>query len=95
MIIRVDIDNTICKTVDGNYENATPIRENIEKINKLYKNGNTIIYWSSRGTLSGIDWFEMTKKQLMDWGCLYHQLELMKPFYDLLICDRSIRIEEL
>lgn len=95
MIIRVDIDNTICETINGDYENAIPIIENINKINKLYKEDNTIIYWTSRGVLTGIDWFEMTKNQLMNWGCLYHQLELIKPFYDLLICDRSIRIEEL
>lgn len=94
-VIRVDIDNTICETINGDYENAIPIFENIEKVNKLFEQGNTIIYWSSRGTITGIDWTDLTKKQLEKWGCLYTLIELKKPFYDLLICDRTIRIEEI
>ena len=32
----------------------------------------------------------------ISWGCKYHDLSVgEKPFYDLLICDRTKRIEEL
>ena len=46
MIIYVDIDETICtKAEDLNYANAQPIPERINKINNLFNEGNTIIYW--------------------------------------------------
>ena len=55
MIIYVDIDETICtKSEDLNYANAKPIRERIERINKLFDQGNTIIYWTARGTVTKV-----------------------------------------
>jgi hypothetical protein len=95
-VIYVDIDNTICTQVtDSKYENAKPWFENIEKINKLY-NDNYIKYWTARGSTSGNDYYELTKKQLDKWGAKYHELSAgEKPFYDLLICDRTKRIEEI
>ena len=36
MIIYVDIDETICHTINGDYPNSKPIQENIDKINSLY-----------------------------------------------------------
>jgi len=94
MVIFVDIDGTICRTVDG-YENAKPIYENIAKINKLYNEGHTIVYWTARGGNTGIDWSALTRKQLDEWGCLRHDLRLNKPSYDLFVEDKSVRIEEL
>jgi hypothetical protein len=96
MIIYVDIDNTICSQHEGEYEIAKPWRENIEKINKLYDEGHHIKYWTARGSGSGIDWYDVTKKQLDNWGCKYHELSTGdKPHYDLLICDKTKRIEEI
>ena len=97
MKIYVDIDETICfYNGERNYEDALPLESNIKKINKLYNQGNTIIYWSARGTVTGIDWYDVTKKQLKEWNCNYHKLILgKKPDYDLLICDKTKRIEEI
>ncbi len=96
MIIRVDIDECICYYDEKRiYDQAIPIKENIEKINKLYNEGHTIIYWSSRGIITGLDWFDLTEKQLKKWNCKYHELKLDKPFYDIIICDKSKRIEEI
>ena len=99
MKIFVDIDETIC-FYDGverlGYKNAIPHYVNIDKINKLYEEGNEITYWTSRGFYSGIDYYELTKSQLKDWGCKYNNLSVgEKPNYDLLICDKSKRIEEI
>jgi len=70
--------------------------ENIKKINKLYQEGHTIIYWTARGAVSGVDWTDVTKKQLKVWGAQYHDLRMnSKPHYDLLICDKTKRIEEI
>ena len=94
MIYYVDIDETICKyPVERKYEQAEPIIENILKINKLYENGNTIVYWTARGSTTGIDWTELTSKQLANWGVKYHELKLGKPHYDVFICDKAINSE--
>jgi hypothetical protein len=99
MNIYVDIDETICfyNRVDRlGYKEAIPSIENISKINKLYDEGNIITYYTGRGTVSKIDYYDLTKQQLEEWGCKYHELSVgEKPDYDLLICDKTKRIEEL
>ena len=97
MKIFVDIDETICYYKgEREYPNAIPIPENIKKINSLYDSGHHIKYWTARGTVTKKNWFELTKSQLKQWGCRYHELSVgEKPFYDLLICDKTKRIEEL
>ena len=97
MIIYVDIDETICYYKgDRYYPNAIPLPENIKKINSLYEDGHQITYWTARGTTTGKDWHKLTRKQLSSWGCHYHELSVgKKPTYDLLICDKSKRIEEI
>jgi len=97
MKIYVDIDETICfYKGPREYPFAQPNLENIKKINILYDNGNEITYWTARGTVTGIDWYDYTKKQLKRWKCKYHKLITgEKPAYDLLICDKTKRIEEI
>ena len=97
MIYMVDIDETICVSPESrDYSLATPIYKNIKKINKLYDQGNTIIYWTARGTGTGIDWREVTEKQFEKWGVKYHQLSLgKKPIFDLLIDDKALNIADL
>ena len=99
MKIYVDIDETIC-FYDGverrGYKNAIPNMGNIKKINKLYDDGNYIKYYTGRGSVSKIDYYDLTKKQLSRWGCKYHELSTgEKPDYDLFICDKTKRIEEI
>jgi dTDP-glucose 4,6-dehydratase len=91
MIYYVDIDETICKSPDNrDYSKATPIPNRITKINKLYDSGNTIIYWTARGTGSGIDWRDVTETQFKKWGVKYHELKFGKPIYNLFIDDKNI-----
>ena len=90
MIIYVDIDETICETPkDRNYSLATPIKENIEKVNALHSDGHIIIYWTARGTGSGIDWRDITEDQFKSWGVKYHDLKFGKPTYDIFIDDKN------
>ena len=99
MVIYVDIDETICyyNEISGvrDYSKALPIKKNIQKINQLYDQGNTIVYWTARGSRMQINWEELTKQQLDSWGAKYHELKVDKPFYDLFIEDKALRIEEL
>jgi hypothetical protein len=90
-IIYVDIDETICtKSPDGNYANASPITARILKINKLYEENNKIVYWTARGTGTGINWEDVTKKQFEEWNVKYHELKFGKPIYDLFIDDKNL-----
>tara|TARA_Y100000996_G_scaffold365566_1_gene310383 strand:+ start:571 stop:876 length:306 start_codon:yes stop_codon:yes gene_type:complete len=101
MIIYVDIDNTICHSLkndkgEWDYALSKPRYEQIKKINQLYKKGHTIIYWTARGSATGINWNSLTIQQLADWGCLYTKIEKnKKPVYDLFIDDKAKRIEEI
>ena len=100
MVIYVDIDNTIANPfkVGKTFDNTkhTPRYEQIKKINKLFDEGNEIVYWTARGSGSGIDWSELTEKQLKDWGCKYTRIETQKkPSFDLFIDDKAKRIEEI
>jgi capsule biosynthesis phosphatase len=99
----VDIDGTICTTVsNGKYENATPIYPHIEKINKLYEQGNTIVYLTARGMgrygdnadLARKMFYELTANQLNMWGCKYHKLMLGKPSGDYYIDDKGMNANE-
>jgi hypothetical protein len=89
--IFVDIDETICKTPESrDYRDAEPIHKNIAKVNALYDEGHSITYWTARGTGSGKDWSELTKKQFKEWGVKYHDLKFGKPIYDLFIDDKVV-----
>lgn len=95
MMVMVDIDGTICNTIGMSYETAEPAFDKIEKINKLYDEGHNIVYWTSRGVVTGINWRELTTKQLKEWGCKYHELRLDKPYYDIFIDDKSLKPERM
>ena len=94
MIIFVDIDNTICKTTGMDYANAKPYTERIEKINELFMKGHEIVYWTARGMGSGKSYFELTRKQLETWGCLYTSLRCDKPVFDIFIDDKNINAHD-
>ena len=100
MNIYVDIDETICYYEgEREYQYAIGIPENIEKINKLYDEGNTITYWTARGSVHKDripEYKDLTLYQLNAWEAKFHYLIVgEKPAYDLIICDKSRRIEEI
>ena len=101
----VDIDDTICKPGAGNddrYTGATPKLDRITQINKLYDEGNIIIYFTARGMgrhknnadLAKRDFYKFTQLQLSSWGCKYHELHLGKPNADLYIDDKGIHCND-
>ena len=94
MVYYVDIDETICY-YEGKreYPNAKPDHDRISVINKLYDEGNTVVYWTARGGTTGIDWTELTTKQLNELNAKHHEVKMWKPHYDLFICDKAINSE--
>lgn len=95
MVIYIDIDETICHSPNKpDYKDSSPIEENIKKANDLYDMGHTIIYWTARGTETGIDWKDITEQQFNEWGVKYHDLKFGKPSYDLFIDDKNVNTNE-
>lgn len=93
MNIYVDIDNTITITNEMDYNDAIPRFERIQKINKLYDEGNHITYWTARGSVTKTDWSKLTKKQLIKWGAKHHEVLMGKPPFDLFIDDKAFNSE--
>jgi hypothetical protein len=87
MQIIIDIDGTIC-TEERTYSRsmAKPLPGAIEGVNKLYDEGNTIVFFSARTWME----FEMTTDWLKKHGFKYHQLVLGKPIGDVWIDDRAL-----
>ena len=106
-VVLVDIDETVCFYPNKRqYDLAEPSDENIAKINKLYDEGWYVIYWTARGgseksKKAGRCYYDYTWKQLESWGCKFHDLstgskgKYIKPACDLVIDDKSKRIEEI
>lgn len=90
-----DIDNTICMTIGTDYKNAKPWKERIDFLNSLYTLGNEIVYFTARGTETGIDWRKLTEKQFKEWGVKYTKLIFGKPAGDVYIDDLAINSIEL
>ena len=95
-----DLDGTICdKDKNDDYDNSYPFLERIRKINKLYDEGNYIVFHTARGmgrynnnaNLAIQEFYSLTKKQLEEWGVKYHELILGKPSGDIYIDDKGIK----
>jgi hypothetical protein len=89
-----DIDGTLFKTHESDYPNSQPIPHRIAVVNKLYEEGHEITLFTARGTVTGIDWRELTEKQLRKWGVRYHKLILGKPHADYFIDDKGVSDRE-
>jgi len=103
MIYVFDIDGTICtndnKDFPMDYTKSVPMLDRIEKINKLYDRGNTIIMLTARGmgrtNNNQIEaykmFYDITWRQLREWGVKFHQLFLGKPSGDVYIDDKGYK----
>tara|TARA_Y100001938_G_C7766473_1_gene271109 strand:+ start:104 stop:424 length:321 start_codon:yes stop_codon:yes gene_type:complete len=97
-----DIDGTICTQTDGDYSTAKPLKDRIEKNNKLFDENHVIIYLTARGmgrTNNNVVesyklFYDFTKNQLDKWGVKYHDLFLGKPAADLYVDDKGIKDED-
>lgn len=91
-----DIDGVIAlKEPGNNYSLAKPNQEMIEVINKLYHMGNYIVLFTARGYVTGINWSDITEKQLKDWKVCYHELHFGKPNADFYVDDKMIDMNKL
>jgi phosphatidate phosphatase PAH1 len=97
-----DVDGTICTATDGNYSEAKPFINRIQQINKLYDEGNTIVFLTARGMGSSSNncqearskWEDLTRNQLKLWGVKFHELFMCKPAGDCYIDDKGINDQD-
>lgn len=85
-----DIDGTLCTNTEGNYSEAIPFIENIEFVINLMNSGNHVVFFTARGSQTGIDWSEFTKTQLEKWGIVNPVIYFGKPHADLYVDDKAI-----
>jgi|TARA_R110000824_G_scaffold91669_4_gene222922 hypothetical protein len=96
-----DIDGTVCTNASPYYEKAVPFADRIEKINSLYDSGHMVVCYTARGMgrhnnnmlLAIEEFYELTARQLKDWGVKYHHLILGKPSGDVYVDDKGISDE--
>lgn len=88
----VDIDGFLFTDHKGIYRKAKPIQTNIDLINKKVDNNELVILWTSRGSKTGIDWTNLTIKQLRKAKVKFHDIRFDKPYYDELYDDKAIQI---
>ncbi len=95
-----DLDKTLCSTPEDKlgvpiYKNSAPIKDRIQQVNKLYENGNKIIIDTARGSTSGVDYYDLTNKQLNEWGLKFHTLRTGIKFpSDFYIDDKAINHDD-
>ena len=90
----IDIDGTLCTQDGTDYGNASPKYDVIEKINRLYDEGNHIVLFTARGYETHVDWSELTLMQLQIWGIKYHDLIFGKPSADIYVDDKACHIND-
>lgn len=94
MIYCFDIDGTLCTNTDGDYAKTQPFHEVIAQVNRLYDEGNRILLYTARGATTGIDWHELTERQLREWNVHYHELHMGKPTADVYVDDKALNSDD-
>jgi hypothetical protein len=89
-----DIDGTVCTNTEGKYADAQPFYDTIAQVNRLFAEGHRILLYTARGATTGIDWRDLTERQLAEWNVRYHELFMGKPTADIYIDDKGISLAD-
>jgi len=90
MIYVFDIDGVVCETKEGDYSKSVPLPKRIKRINKLYDDGHTVIFNTSRGYVTQTNWQQVTENQFKKWGIKYHELLFTKPYGQFYVDDHGM-----
>jgi hypothetical protein len=88
-----DIDGTLCSNTNGDYEQAQPYVGRIAAVNALHAAGHVIKLFTARGSGTGLDWRDLTERQMREWGVQYHVLILGKPEADIFVDDKAFNAD--
>lgn len=89
-----DLDGTIC-TQERSYDEARPIASVVEHVRRLHAEGHRIVIYTARGSETGIDWRDVTERQLEAWGVPFDLLMDGKPAGDFYIDDRAVNVRNI
>lgn len=93
MRIAIDIDGTLARTKELDYEAAEVIPDAAARVRQLYEDGHYIIILTGRG--SGTDKYRwLTEQQLNEWEIPYHEIRMGVKDWDMLIDDRALSAED-
>jgi len=92
----IDIDGVLATIVPPNrYHDAEPLHDAIASVNELFDAGHEIVLFTARGSATGIDWHDLTERQMREWGVRYHRLVFGKPAADYYVDDRALLPDQL
>lgn len=92
MIIAVDIDGVLCTDLHEKFRDAKKIQENVDILNWLYDQGHHIMIYTARGRKEkDKDAKKDSIKQLDEWGVKYNEFRIDKPFFDIVVEDKSFQ----
>ena len=96
LTIAIDIDGTIADWSEVNFTRVNgspselmepkPIKNALQSVKKLYKQGHTIVFYTSRNSCCK----KITEKWLKKYGFPYHHIEMEKFVAHVYIDDRAI-----
>lgn len=99
LTIAIDVDNTVTdgknfnfREVDKNPEELLKVKPKkgaLEAVKELYREGHTIVFYTSRNKSS----MKVTKAWLDKYGFPYHHIEPEKFVAHLYLDDRAIRVD--
>ncbi len=103
MRIFVDLDHTLCFPDESfgqhrdKYRYAMPNAEIISRVNKWHRQGHEIVIYTARRmkthngdtTLVEEDIGQLTRNWLAEHRVIYDELMFGKPYYDMLIDDKT------
>lgn len=91
-----DIDGVLfSRTSNNQYDYAVPNIGIINLLVLLKNKGCKLVLHTARGSKTGKDWEEVTKKQLEKYKIPFDELKFGKPGSDFYIDDKSINIQKL
>ena len=96
--VAFDLDGVLASNNNGDYENAAPLKEGIEAINKVYDLGYDVTIYTARfGKRSPGFQYQMGYELTLTWlrknGVKFHRLIMGKPAYDIVADDKAVRID--
>lgn len=90
--IAVDLDGVLAApTSPDNYANASPMWENIKKVNDLYDKGHKIVIHTARGWFN----YDMTRNWLLRFQVKFDQLVMGKFYAHAYVNDLNYTLDEL
>jgi CMP-N,N'-diacetyllegionaminic acid synthase len=90
-----DIDGVVATLVPSlDYAMASPNQDVIRVIDFLHSQGHRIVLFTARGSKTGEDWTDVTRRQLTEWQVKHDALIFGKPAADYYVDDKALQVQD-